>query len=129
MTTDHRDCPSIHFARKYPTLHCLALHHETGGRFQMSHNKITEPTPLEEDEQARLIERPDGYYWQNKLTEKLYGPFATLIEAMEDTEYQEDSDYEEGASLHEAEAEIGIADWINPDTGELAEGSSPHFSD
>ena len=95
----------------------------------MSQNKITESTPLEEDEQARLIERPDGYYWQNKFTEKLYGPFTTLIEAMEDTQYQEDSDYEEGASLHEAEAEIGIADWVNPDTGELAEGSAPHFSD
>jgi hypothetical protein len=109
--------------------HSLVPHHETGGRLQMNHNEITEPTLHEEEDQAHLIERPDGYYWQNKLTEKLYGPFATLIEAMEDTQYQEDSDYEEGASLHEAEAEIGIADWIDPDTGELAEGSAPHFSD
>ncbi len=51
------------------------------------------------------------------------------MEAMEDMQYREDSDYEEGESLHEAEVEIGIADWIDPDTGELAEGSSPHFSD
>lgn len=95
----------------------------------MNLNKITEPTLHEESDQARLIERPDGFYWQNKFTEKLYGPFATLTEAMEDTEYQEDSDYEEGASLHEAEVEIGISDWINPDTGELAEGTSLHFSE
>ena len=95
----------------------------------MNHKKIIEPIPLEEDEQARLIERPDGYYWQNKFTEKLYGPFSTLTEAMEDMQYQEDSAYEEGASLHEAEAEIGIADWIDPDTGEPAEGSAPHLSD
>ncbi len=95
----------------------------------MNHNEIIEPTLHEEDDPAHLIERPDGFYWQNKLTGKLYGPFATLIEAMEDTQYQEDSDYEEGASLHEAEAEIGIADWIDPDTGEPAEGSTPHFND
>jgi hypothetical protein len=95
----------------------------------MNHHKITEIKLHEEDDLARLIERPDGYYWQNKLTEKLYGPFTTLIEAMEDTQYQEDSDYEEGSSLLEAENELGIADWIDPDTGQLAEDSAPHLSD
>lgn len=94
----------------------------------MSQKKVI-PQEDEEGEPARLIERPDGFYWQNKLTEKLYGPFATLAEAMEDTQYQEDSDYEEAASLHEAEAEIGIADWIDPDTGHLAEDSAHHFND
>ena len=92
-------------------------------------NKYLEPILHEEDEQTRLIERPDGFYWQNKFTEKLYGPFPTLIEAMEDTQYREDSNYEEGESLIEAESEIGIADWVDPDTGELAEGSTPHFND
>jgi len=96
----------------------------------MKNTKIIVQTVLEEDDQSCLIERPDGYYWQNKITEKLFGPFATLVEAMEDTQQdQEDNDYEEGESLHEAEAEIGIADWIDPDTGELAECSAPHFSD
>ena len=90
---------------------------------------IPEAETPEEDEQTRLIERPDGYYWQSKLTEKLYGPFPTLIEAMEDMQYQEDSDYEEGASLEEVEAVIGIADWVDPETGQLAEGSSPHLCD
>jgi len=27
--------------------------------------------------------------------------------------------------LHEAESDIGIADWIDPQTGEPAEGQSP----
>ena len=81
------------------------------------------------DDRANLIERPDGFYWQDKLTGKAYGPFPTSTEAMLDMQYQEDSDYEEGESLHEAEEEIGIADWIDPDTGELAEGSTPHLCD
>lgn len=94
----------------------------------MRNAKHTPPTP-EESEQARLVERPDGFYWQDILSEKLFGPFATQAEAVEDMQYQDDSDYEEGASLREAEDEIGISDWIDPDTGGLAEGSAPHLSD
>ena len=86
------------------------------------------PAPAE-NEQARLIERPDGYFWQDKTTEKMYGPFATLTEAKDDMQYRADSDYEEGETLQEAEAEIGIADWIDPDTGEPAEGPTPHLND
>ena len=44
-------------------------------------------------------------------------------------QYRDDSDYEEGETLQEAEAEIGIADWIDPETGKPAEGPTPHFSD
>jgi hypothetical protein len=86
------------------------------------------PTPPEYDE-TRMIERPDGFYWQDKASDVLYGPFPTLIEAVEDMQYRADSNYEEGESLEEAEDEIGIADWIDPETGEPAEGLPPHLSD
>ncbi|MEW6313726.1 MAG: hypothetical protein AB1513_06730 [Pseudomonadota bacterium] len=86
-------------------------------------------TPPGYDE-ARLIERPDGFYWQDKVTDRLYGPFPTLIEAVQDMQFQDaEGDYEEGESLKEAEAEIGIADWIDPDTGQPAEGTTPHLND
>ena len=78
---------------------------------------------------TRMIERPDGFYWQDKSSDKLYGPFPTLLEAAEDMHYKADSNYEEGESLEEAEAEIGIADWIDPETGEPAEGSLTHLND
>jgi hypothetical protein len=94
----------------------------------MTKTKPTEPIPTEND-QAQVLERPDGFYWQDKLTEKEYGPFATLLEAMQDMQGQNESGYEEGESLEEAEAEIGIAEWIDPETGELAEGVSPRFSE
>jgi hypothetical protein len=94
---------------------------------------MTKTTPTahipSENDQAEVIERPDGFYWQDKLTEKEYGPFPTLLEAVQDMQGQNESDYEEGESLEEAEAEIGIADWIDPDTGEPAEGASPHLRD
>ena len=80
-------------------------------------------------DQTRVIERPDGFYWQAKLTDDVYGPFPTLLEAMQDMQDQDDTGYEEGESLQEAEAEIGIADWIDPETGQPAEGVPPHLSD
>jgi len=80
-------------------------------------------------DQTRVIERPDGFYWQDKLTDKLYGPFPTLLEAVQDMQGQDNTGYEEGESLEEAEAEIGIADWTDPETGEPAEGLQPHLSD
>ena len=81
------------------------------------------------DDSTSLVERPDGFYWQDKNTGKLYGPFPSSTEATLDMQYQEDSDYEEGESLQEAEAEIGISDWIDPETGGPAEGLTPHLSD
>jgi len=80
-------------------------------------------------EQARMIERPDGFYWQDKLSDELYGPFPTLLEAMQDMQGQGDTGYGEGESLEEAEAEIGIADWTDPETGQPAESLQPHLSD
>jgi len=76
-----------------------------------------------------VTERPDGFYWQDKLTDELYGPFPTLLEAMQDMQGQDDTGYEEGESLKEAEAEIGIADWTDPETGQPSESLQPHLSD
>ncbi|MDP1997402.1 MAG: hypothetical protein Q8J90_09400 [Gallionella sp.] len=85
-------------------------------------------TPPDYD-RTRVTERPDGFYWQDKLTDEWYGPFPTLLEAMQDLQGQGDTGYEEGESLKEVEAEIGIAGWTDPETGEPAESLQPHLSD
>jgi hypothetical protein len=70
----------------------------------------------------RVIERPDGYYWESTDGNTEYGPFATLRDALADMEAIEiDEAIEEGESLAEAQSEIGMADWIDPDTGAPAE--------
>ena len=86
-------------------------------------------TAVESNNEVHLIERPDGFYWQDKSSDKMHGPFPSRVKAMEDMQYQEDSNYEEGETLEEAEAEIGMANWIDPDTGEPAEGSTLHLND
>lgn len=90
------------------------------------------PSPPPPDPQRPpVIERPDGFYWQDKENGEEYGPFATLVEALADIESDPASvkDIEPGESLLEAEEELGIADWIDPDTGAPAEESIPHIED
>ena len=72
---------------------------------------------------TRILDRPNGYYWEFKDLSKEYGPFATLLDAITDMDAGDDTDYEPGDSLEEAETEIGIAGWIDPDTGVPAEES------
>ena len=74
-----------------------------------------------EFESARLIARPDGFYWRRKGATREYGPFATALEAVQDMETESDESTAPEETVQEVEAEIGIADWIDPDTGELAE--------
>lgn len=85
-------------------------------------------TPPDYDK-VRVIERPDGFYWQYRGTSEEFGPFATLIEAVEDMKEGADAASETGESLMEAEDEIGISDWIDPDTGQPAEDGIPRIED
>jgi len=85
-------------------------------------------TPADYD-RSRIVERPDGYYWQERDGGREYGPFATLLEAVQDMEAGGDEDAEPGETLAEAESEIGISDHVDPDTGELAEEQRPRLED
>ena len=76
---------------------------------------------------ARILSRLDGYWWQSTLTGREYGPFATVAAAIADMNENPDLELEEGESLLEAEDELGIADWIDPDTGAPAEEGVPHL--
>jgi hypothetical protein len=41
----------------------------------------------------------------------------------------EETDFEPGETLEEAEREIGISEWRDPETGEPAEESGPRLED
>jgi hypothetical protein len=89
--------------------------------------KIPETRP--DFDRTRIIERPDGFYWQDEAGDEEYGPFPTLVEAVADMESSAASDYEPGESLEQAESEVGIAEWVDPDTGEPAENGSPRLEE
>jgi hypothetical protein len=90
--------------------------------------QIIPETPPEFDS-TRIIERPDGVYWQSKSGDEEFGPFPTLIAAVQDMQRKDELEIEPGESLAEAESEIGIADWVDPETGEPAEDNVPRIED
>lgn len=81
---------------------------------------------------AHIFERPDGFYWRSPAEGREFGPFRSLADAVRDMQESEaagpdDMGIEPDETLAEAEDEIGIADWIDPETGEPGEDGSPRL--
>lgn len=74
---------------------------------------------------GQVMARPDGYYWRAPDGKQEFGPFASVEDAVADMQAADEEAPEPGESLQEAESELGIADWLDPETGEPAEGLSP----
>lgn len=81
------------------------------------------------DEAARVVARPDGFYWQSPDGLQEFGPFADRLGALADRDRWSEEALSEGETVQEAEQEIGIADWIDLETGAPAEGLSPPHLD
>lgn len=72
----------------------------------------------------QIMVRPDGYYWLAPDGKQEFGPFDSRELALADMTYSDEDAPMPGETLQEAEDEIGIADWIDPETGQPAEGLS-----
>lgn len=83
--------------------------------------------PATADQTLPIVEHPDGYYWQADGGRQAFGPFETYEDARVDRDRADEQRPVEGETLRQAESEIGIADWIDPETGEPAEGESPPY--
>lgn len=80
-------------------------------------------------EEVRVIERPDGFWVQPLAGGHEVGPYATLAEALEDERAGFGDGLDPGDTLAEVEAQLGVADWIDPETSAPAEDSVPHIED
>ena len=90
----------------------------------------TIPETTADYDKTRIIERPDGCYWVHQDSGAEYGPFPTLLEAVADMQYGATESLDNSVdALQEVEDEIGINDWIDPDTGEPAEETYTHIED
>lgn len=85
--------------------------------------------PVVDVETSRIVQHPDGYFWMSEDGKRETGPFASFDDALADMLATAESESEPGESLQEAEDEIGIADWIDPDTREPAEERRPRIED
>lgn len=96
-----------------------------------SRRKHTSPTDMDrliedavaaEDGGVPIVERADGYYWVAPDGHQEFGPFETPELARADRDKYDERAPQVGESVAEAEREVGIADWIDPETGAPAEG-------
>lgn len=82
---------------------------------------------------GRVVERPDGYHGIAADGRQEFGPFETFEQAQAAIDAVFDGidgqTPAEAELLADAEAQIGIADWLDPETGEPAEGSCPPHLD
>ena len=90
--------------------------------------------PKDETAEGRILERPDGFYWEAKggaQVPTLRGPFSTRDEAEADrlSGGAAAGEFDAGDTLEEAESEIGVSEWIDPDTGVPAEDHVPRLED
>lgn len=96
-------------------------------------NKKAIPQTVPDYDRTRVTERPNGFYWRPRGANREYGPFDTLVEAVQDMQLAADEAADEapepGETLEEAEAEIGIAEWIDPETGTPAEEGRPRLEE
>lgn len=96
-------------------------------RFGMRFDDVVEPAgdgelnDPREDLLGRVVERPDGLHWIAADGHQEFGPFKSVEEALAAMSEEADEAPEPGETLAEAEQELGIADWLDPDTGALAE--------
>lgn len=81
------------------------------------------------DETPPIVSHPDGWYWIAPDGRQQFGPFETYELARVDRDAWDEESPAPGETLQEAEDEIGISSWIDPETGEPAEGASPPHLD
>ena len=96
----------------------------------MNASVMSQPIPqtAPEYDSTRVIGRPNGFFWEVTHGRE-YGPFASLLEALLDMQASEEAAIEPGETLEEAESEIGIAPYIDPDTGAPAEEERPRLEE
>jgi hypothetical protein len=96
-----------------------------------------EPDPLEPDGASsgdderlqRIVQRPDGFHWIAPDGHQEFGPFATLDAVLADMQGPPDDGVEPEETLAEAEQELGLSEWLDPDTGALAEDTGTRIED
>jgi hypothetical protein len=76
-----------------------------------------------------VVQHPDGYYWLAPDGRQQFGPFATAQEAQDDMNAAGEEGIEPGETLREAEQELGLAEWVDSETGELAEQTGTRLED
>ena len=87
------------------------------------------PLDITPPDAGSLVQHPDGWYWLADSGRQQFGPYATAEEALAEMSAAGEEAIEPCETLEEAERELGISDWLDPETGEPAEGMHTRLED
>jgi hypothetical protein len=90
---------------------------------------VDRATKAEGTDEVKVVARPDGYYWVAEDGRREVGPFTTAEDARLDADAADESDLQPAETIAEAEDEIGIAGWIDPEIGAPAEEERPRIEE
>lgn len=105
-----------------------AIKHRAEPAVRRAHHPLPDDVAAEFDDTV-VVERPNGFYVRWKTGDRETGPFATLLEAIESERPAEEAESDPVAALVEAEADLGVSDWIDPETHAPAEDHVPRLED
>ena len=112
-----------------PAAHNLLMMEEKSMQATRRLRQSTTPLATATGE-PRIIQHPDGYYWCTDDHE--VGPFANLDDARADMQAEVESDRMEtgpAETVEQVEDDIGVENWIDPETGSLAEEQRPRIEE
>jgi len=75
----------------------------------------------ETDEEGRIIEHPDGWYWMAPDGRQEFGPFDSYFNARADRDRNKLEGLGEDESLRDLEIEAGITDRVDVESGKPAD--------
>ena len=78
---------------------------------------------------ARWCATPMATTGSRRTASRSSAPSPRVQEALDDMNAAGDEGIEPGETLQEAEQELGLADWVDADTGELAEETGTRLED
>jgi hypothetical protein len=86
------------------------------------------PAPTTDERLSRVVEHPDGWYWTAPDGHQQFGPFDSVETVLADMDAS-DAGPDAGQTLQETERVLGLGDWIDPETGALAEDTRVRIED
>lgn len=92
------------------------------------HTDIPPAADATDERLDRIVEHPDGWYWIAPDGRQQIGPFESMEAVVADMD-RRDAGPDTGQTLEEAERELGQLDWIDPETGTLAEDTHLRIED
>lgn len=87
------------------------------------------PTTPADFDSTRVVERPDGFWWQSLEGGREHGPFATLLEAVADLERGDEAPEDDAEAVRQAGEALGVPGWVDPETGQLADDERTRTQD